>query len=210
MSDEAPHGRTPQIVSRYFEADASRDVEAILALFTDDATVTDEGGTWRGKPEIRDWRLGPVSKYEYTTTVARIDRLDDNHYRASGHIDGNFPGATAHLKWDFMLVEGLIGRLRDCSLNGLTRCGPRSPMLTVVMKDSAYRDPDRKPLGAPPSPQSLCPTRLATASETAGRRFEAVRGHGRFRLERAELGSDQLRWKPPKPGLASTEPLATT
>jgi hypothetical protein len=31
--------------------------------------------------------------------------------RASGQINGNFPGATAHLKWDLILVEGLIARL---------------------------------------------------------------------------------------------------
>lgn len=111
MSDEAPRRRTQQIVSRYFEADASREDEAILALFTDDAVVTDEGGTWRGKPQIRDWRLGPAAKYEYTTTITQIDRINDNHYRASGHIDGNFPGATADLKWDFILVDGLIGGL---------------------------------------------------------------------------------------------------
>jgi hypothetical protein len=111
MSDEAPREPAARVVAHYFEVDAKRDVEEMLALFTDDATVTDEGGTWRGKPEIRDWRLGPVAKYEYTTTIARIDRIADGHYRASGHIDGNFPGATAHLKWDFYLVERLIGRL---------------------------------------------------------------------------------------------------
>jgi uncharacterized protein (TIGR02246 family) len=111
MSDEAPQGRAAQVVSRYFEADASRDVEATLTLFADDAMVTDEGGAWRGKSEIRDWRRGPASKYEYTTTVARVDRIGDDHYRASGRIDGNFPGATADLKWDFILVEGLIARL---------------------------------------------------------------------------------------------------
>ena len=58
-------------MSRYFEFDASRDVEAILSLFLDDAVVIDEGREWRGRGEIRRWRLGPASKYEYTTTVER-------------------------------------------------------------------------------------------------------------------------------------------
>ena len=99
-------------MSRYFEADTRRDTEAILSLFRDDAVVIDEGRAWRGSAEIRQWRLGPASKYEYTTTVALIDRTDDTHYRVSGRIDGNFPGATAELIWDFSTVEGLISRLK--------------------------------------------------------------------------------------------------
>jgi ketosteroid isomerase-like protein len=100
------------VVSRYFDVDASRDVEAILSLFRDDAVVIDEGCEWRGSDEIRRWRLGPVSKYEYTTTVERIDDFDHTHRRASGRIDGNFPGGTAELTWDFSAVGGLISRLK--------------------------------------------------------------------------------------------------
>ena len=73
MPDESAPEPAPDIVSRYFEADKDRDIEAILSLFRDDAIVIDEGRAWRGSAEIRRWRLGPASKYEYTTTVASID-----------------------------------------------------------------------------------------------------------------------------------------
>ncbi len=53
----------PEVVSRFFE----RDIEGIVALFTEDATVTDERATHRGIDEIRAWQLGPASKYEYRT-----------------------------------------------------------------------------------------------------------------------------------------------
>jgi SnoaL-like domain len=111
MPDEATPESAPDVVSRYFEADARRDIEAVLSLFREDAVVTDESREWRGLAEIRQWRLGPVSKYEYTTTIARIDHSDESHYRVSGHIDGNFPGGTAELEWDFSIVGGLISRL---------------------------------------------------------------------------------------------------
>ena len=111
MADESAPERGRDVVSRYFEADARRDTEAILALFLDDAVVVDEGGEWRGTGEIRQWRLGPVSKYEYTTTLAGIDTIDDTHYRVSGRIEGNFPGGTAELEWDFSIVGGLVSRL---------------------------------------------------------------------------------------------------
>jgi SnoaL-like domain len=91
------HDRTPDptedVVARYFEFDASQDIAAILSLFLDDAVVIDEGREWRGGDEIRRWRLGPASKYEYTTTVDSIDAVDDARYQASGRIDGNFPAA---------------------------------------------------------------------------------------------------------------------
>jgi ketosteroid isomerase-like protein len=108
--EPAPEG-APEIVSRYFEADGARDREAVLSHFADDAVVVDESRDWRGKAAIREWRHGPASKYEYTNTVTRIDRMGDDQWRASGRIDGNFPGGTAELKWDFILTEGLISRL---------------------------------------------------------------------------------------------------
>ena len=83
----------------------------MLSLFGEDAILVDEGREWRGSAEIRQWRLGPAAKYEYTTTVGRIDRTDDSHCRVSGRIDGNFPGATAELAWDFATAGGLISRL---------------------------------------------------------------------------------------------------
>ena len=38
----------PDVVSRYFVLDAQRDVEAIVALFSVDPTVVDEGEARRG------------------------------------------------------------------------------------------------------------------------------------------------------------------
>ena len=65
----------PDVVSRYFEYDAQRDVEAIVALFSGDATVVDEGEARRGKAEIRAWQLGAASKYEYDTRSSAAKRL---------------------------------------------------------------------------------------------------------------------------------------
>jgi|tagenome__1003787_1003787.scaffolds.fasta_scaffold18240636_1 hypothetical protein len=102
----------PDIVSQYFEADARRDTEAILSLFRKDAVVMDESRAWHGNAEIRAWRLGPVSKYDYTTTIASIENTDEGHCRVSGRIDGNFPGGSAELTWSFSTSGGLISRLQ--------------------------------------------------------------------------------------------------
>jgi hypothetical protein len=101
----------PDVISRYFEADARRDVDAIVALFTDDAVVVDEGQTRRGIAEIKDWQVGAASQYEYTTEVAGVVAVDQDRYRATGRIEGNFPGGTADLKFDFTIAAELISRL---------------------------------------------------------------------------------------------------
>jgi ketosteroid isomerase-like protein len=101
----------PSAIAGYFEADARRDTEAIVGLFTEDAVVIDEGGSWRGVDKIRAWREGPAAKYEYTTELFGADRTGDDEYLLTGRIDGNFPGGTAALKWRFTLAGDRIVQL---------------------------------------------------------------------------------------------------
>ena len=101
----------PVAVTAYFEADARRDHDAVVALFSDDAEVVDEQQSWRGRDQIRAWRAGPVSKYTYTTEIAAIAPTGPDRYRATGRLEGNFPGATVELNWDFTIARGLITRL---------------------------------------------------------------------------------------------------
>jgi hypothetical protein len=100
------------VVNRYFEHDADRDIDAIVALFAADATVIDEGRTWQGSDEIRDWQTGPASKYRYTTTVTGGESTGTNRYCATARLDGNFPGKTVELKFDFTIAGELILQLK--------------------------------------------------------------------------------------------------
>lgn len=101
----------PDVVNRYFDLAADRDVEAIVALFTDDATVTDEGETRHGIDAIRDWQAGPASKYEYTTTIAGSQALGSDQYRVAVRLEGNFPGGIADLNYDFTVDGDRVSRL---------------------------------------------------------------------------------------------------
>lgn len=80
------------VITRYFAADARRDSAAIVALFTADAVVVDEGQTWRGTGAIRNWREGPASTYQYTTAVHSTERSGADTYRVTGRLTGNFRG----------------------------------------------------------------------------------------------------------------------
>ncbi len=99
------------VVTRYFESDARRDIDAIVALFTGNAVVVDEGQTRRGTAEIQDWREGTASKYQYTTEVLGAERTGEDRYLVTGRLTGNFPGGTADLKWRFTVDGDLITRL---------------------------------------------------------------------------------------------------
>lgn len=99
------------VITRYFEADARRDIDAIVALFTDEAVVVDEGQTYHGTAEIRGWQEGAASKYQYTTEVIGTERTGEDSSLVTGRLTGNFPGGTAELKWRFTVHGDLISRL---------------------------------------------------------------------------------------------------
>lgn len=99
------------VITHYFEADARRDIDALVALFSDEAVVVDEGQTYHGPKEIRGWREGSASVYQYTTQVHETRRLDEKSYLVTGRLTGNFPGGTAELQWRFTVQGDLINRL---------------------------------------------------------------------------------------------------
>lgn len=98
------------MVRRYFELDP-RDVESFVALFSDEATVVDEGETRSGVDEIRAWRAGPAVKYTYSTEILGIELTGSDRCLVTGRLSGDFPGGTADLRWDFTLTGGQVVRL---------------------------------------------------------------------------------------------------
>jgi hypothetical protein len=101
----------PLIVSQYFDFDAAREVESIVALFADHAIVIDENEARQGTSEIRAWQEGPASKYTYTTDIKATSRLARDRYVIDARLTGNFPGGTADLKFDFTIADERITRL---------------------------------------------------------------------------------------------------
>ena len=101
----------PDVILRYFERDTDRDIDSIVNLFADDATVIDEGEERHGTAEIRAWQTGAASKYTYTTEITNTEALGPARYLVTGRLTGNFPGGIADLKWDFTIAGQHITRL---------------------------------------------------------------------------------------------------
>jgi hypothetical protein len=103
---------TPAVVVEYLEAAETGDAARLGACFAEDGEVHDEGRTYRGRAEIIRWRDETLSKWTYTTTLLDSEPAGDSAYRVTVRVEGNFPGGTADLGFDFVLADGLISSLR--------------------------------------------------------------------------------------------------
>lgn len=106
----------PTVISDYLAASGSRDVDAIVACFSGDATVLDEGKTRRGLAEIRRWREDVDTTFEYTSTLTRWSAAEAadgaQRYDVTLHLQGNFPGGEVDLVNEFTIRDGHIVDLR--------------------------------------------------------------------------------------------------
>ncbi len=101
----------PESVAAYMRAAGAFDADAVVATFTTDAQLTDDGRTWLGRTEIRRWWQGPATKYRYTAKLLGGQRAGTDGYVARVRLTGNFPGRTADLRYRFTLRNGLISVL---------------------------------------------------------------------------------------------------
>ncbi len=103
---------TVDLIDRYFAAASRHDVDAIVSLFAATGVVVDDGDTHHGTNEIRDWRAGSASQYEYTTTLIRREPAGDHDITVTARLEGNFPGSVVDLQHEFHTDDGFIEELR--------------------------------------------------------------------------------------------------
>ena len=100
----------PKPIAAYFAATNTHDIDAMLALFAEAATVKDEGQQRGGLAAIRDWMEGTIRKYNFT--VAVVGAADeDGKTVVTASVSGNFPGSPAQLRYIFTLAGEKIFRL---------------------------------------------------------------------------------------------------
>lgn len=100
----------PVAASAYFEADKAKDGSAVSACFTEDALVTDEGKTYRGRQSIREWKEKSSTKYSYTVEPFEVERVGEKTL-VTAHVVGDFPGSPIRLRYFFGLRGDEIASL---------------------------------------------------------------------------------------------------
>ena len=101
----------PEIITSYLKAHQARDLDAAMQSYEPGATVTDEGRTYQGPSEIREWLSRSASEYTYTIKMTGASKLGDDRYDVTHHLEGNFPGGTVDLHFRFTLRNGKIASL---------------------------------------------------------------------------------------------------
>jgi hypothetical protein len=101
----------PEVVSTFQDAHDRHDTDAALAMFGDDARVTDDGHDYRGRDEIRDWLSRASVEFTYTRTLLDATASAPNTWLGTNHLEGNFPGGVVDLRYRFVIDDGLIRAL---------------------------------------------------------------------------------------------------
>ena len=104
-------GDLPAIITSYLKAHMARDIDVAVRSYAPDATVTDEGKTYRGREEIRQWLPRSASEFTYTIEMIGATKVAGNRYVAMHHLEGNFPGGRVDLQFRFTLRGGEISQL---------------------------------------------------------------------------------------------------
>ena len=99
------------VISRYYAASSSGELDALLACFSADAHVRDEGHDYYGADAIRGWREGVATRFTYTTEITGVEQVGDDTFVVRTHLEGDFPGGVVDLDQRFTVTEGLISDL---------------------------------------------------------------------------------------------------
>jgi ketosteroid isomerase-like protein len=93
------------------EAQNNHDSQAYAACFTDTAVVHDEGKTYAGKAEIKQWI--EKSNKEYNTVMKPLEFSESNiENLLTAEASGDFPGSPAILKYHLGIENSLIKSLK--------------------------------------------------------------------------------------------------
>ena len=101
----------PRAIADYLTAHRNRDADTAVTCFTNDAAVIDDGKTYHGTADIRTWLDRSAGEYVYTIELIGAEKIDNEHYTAINHLEGDFPGGVVDLHFRFTLRDERIARL---------------------------------------------------------------------------------------------------
>ncbi|GGB84651.1 hypothetical protein GCM10007424_25870 [Flavobacterium suaedae] len=103
--------KLPDIISHLLHAQKNFDSEAYANCFSTNAIVQDEGKTYKGREEIRQWNEETNNKYNMHIKVLDLYNDADN-MTLSVAVSGTFPGSPIELKYHFEIEDGYIVHLK--------------------------------------------------------------------------------------------------
>ena len=102
--------KLPQIINDYMKASNAHDAKSILACFSDDAVVRDEGEERHGKKMIEEWIAKTIEKYKFQFKPLGV-KEDDPEVVVTVQVSGTFDGSPVSLDYHFTTEGDKIRRL---------------------------------------------------------------------------------------------------
>ena len=92
--------KLPKVIADLIAAQDKYDRKAFADFFSNDAVVHDEGKTYHGKAEIRQWNEMTNAKYKTKYEPVEVT-TEGNKINLTAKISGTFPGSPAIIKYHF-------------------------------------------------------------------------------------------------------------
>lgn len=97
-------------LAQYFTAANAHQVEEMIATFTQDAVVQDEGRELHGAAAIGKWMQETIEKYDYQVEPLESSRMGQKTLVLAS-IRGKFPGSPITLQYAFTFEGPQIARM---------------------------------------------------------------------------------------------------
>src|SRR4026208_472392 len=92
--------KLPKVIADLMAAQDKYDSKAFAENFSDNAIVRDEGKSYHGKTEIRQWNEMTNAKYKTKYEPLEVTTEGDKII-LTAKISGTFPGSPAMIKYHF-------------------------------------------------------------------------------------------------------------
>jgi ketosteroid isomerase-like protein len=102
--------KLPLLVTDFVKAQNSRDSDAVVACFAEDAIVQDEGREMRGLPAIKEWSDRGFQRFQFDIAPAGVAETGEKIVLTST-VTGNFPGSPVTLNFNFVIKGDRIAAL---------------------------------------------------------------------------------------------------
>lgn len=101
----------PKVIETLINAQNSGDSQIYANCFSDVAIVSDEGNTYNGRIEIKEWIEKAHKKYNMLMEPVKLEETAVSSV-LSVKVTGTFPGSPAILKYHMKIKNELIDSLK--------------------------------------------------------------------------------------------------
>jgi ketosteroid isomerase-like protein len=98
------------VIKKYIDASNAHEAKAILACFSDDAVVHDEGKEFRGKEMIENWILKTIEKYKFQFKPLSF-KDQAGQVVVEVEVSGTFDGSPVTLDYHLKIENDRISSL---------------------------------------------------------------------------------------------------